>query len=361
MKLTIGYSQSWEDQDVLVQGLEIGPADEILSITSGGDNSLALLLQEPKKIVSVDINPAQSFLLELKIAALKGLPYEDFLQFLGVTKTDTRLKTYGLIKHFLNKEASCWWDDNKSLIASGVIHCGKLERYAALVRKYFLPLTESKSTIAKVINVDSLVEQREIYDKEWKNYRYKLLCKIFLSKPVFSLLGRDKSKFKYSEVGNLVEYYMGKLDIIATQIPAKTNYLLQYGLTGTYPSQGAMPFYMQRKNFEKLQKLIPRLSIVTNDMQDYLKSCGENSFSKFYFSDIFEYLSEDKVNLLFEEIVRVARRKSLIIYWNHLVSRTHPNSLDGVMSVDTQKVESLKKIDKLPIYKQFYVERIKWR
>ena len=79
----INYSQCWEDPLLLNEALEINAQDTVLSITSGGDNTLFLLLKQPKKIVSIDFNPVQNYLLELKIATLKALPHGEVLEFLG--------------------------------------------------------------------------------------------------------------------------------------------------------------------------------------------------------------------------------------------------------------------------------------
>ena len=45
----------------------------------------------PLLIVAVDVNPAESALLELKIAAIKHLSYDDYLLVLG-DKEDTMQK-----------------------------------------------------------------------------------------------------------------------------------------------------------------------------------------------------------------------------------------------------------------------------
>lgn len=52
-------------------------------LCSAGDNTLNLLLAGPKKIVAVDLSPAQNAVLELKIAAIKNLTYDDYLLILG--------------------------------------------------------------------------------------------------------------------------------------------------------------------------------------------------------------------------------------------------------------------------------------
>ena len=54
-----------------MQVLKINKRDEVLTLSSGGCNSLNLLLHGAGHVVSVDCNPAQSALLELKAAAIR--------------------------------------------------------------------------------------------------------------------------------------------------------------------------------------------------------------------------------------------------------------------------------------------------
>ena len=53
--------------------LDIKSDDVCLTLTSGGDNSLNLLLHGARQVVSVDCNPAQSALLEMKVAAVRSV------------------------------------------------------------------------------------------------------------------------------------------------------------------------------------------------------------------------------------------------------------------------------------------------
>ena len=80
----VRYSQVWEDHTLLEQGLKITPDDDILSICSAGDNALAMLLQGPRSVTAIDMNPAQTALLELKLAAIRSLNHADFVTLLGI-------------------------------------------------------------------------------------------------------------------------------------------------------------------------------------------------------------------------------------------------------------------------------------
>ena len=64
-KNKIYYSQCWEDPYVLLEGLDIQKEDKIISITSGGCNTLALLLKDPREVIAIDINPVQNPMLSI--------------------------------------------------------------------------------------------------------------------------------------------------------------------------------------------------------------------------------------------------------------------------------------------------------
>ena len=63
--------------------MEINENDTVLTLTSGGCNGLNLLLHGAGEVVSVDCNPAQTALLELKAVAIQQLGFEDTWQLFG--------------------------------------------------------------------------------------------------------------------------------------------------------------------------------------------------------------------------------------------------------------------------------------
>ena len=125
----INYSQCWEDPLIIKEVLNISKKDVVLSISSGGDNSLFLLSLHPKEVISIDNNPFQNYLLELKLIAINLLPYNILLEFLGITQSKKRTKIYETLKDHLNPNAKKFWDKKTKLIRKGIIHIGKFERY----------------------------------------------------------------------------------------------------------------------------------------------------------------------------------------------------------------------------------------
>jgi S-adenosylmethionine-diacylglycerol 3-amino-3-carboxypropyl transferase len=93
------YNQCWEDPELDNEVLGINPTDRIAMITSAGCNALDYLLRDPARIHCVDMNPHQNALLELKIAALQALPYEQFFEMFGTGRLKNherdRVGTYG--------------------------------------------------------------------------------------------------------------------------------------------------------------------------------------------------------------------------------------------------------------------------
>src|SRR5690349_24490312 len=77
------YNQCWEDPAVDNAVLDISHQDRILMITSDGCNTLDYLIHNPASIHCVDVNANQNALLELKVAALQALRYEQFFDMFG--------------------------------------------------------------------------------------------------------------------------------------------------------------------------------------------------------------------------------------------------------------------------------------
>ena len=105
------YNQCWEDPTVDKQALNITPADRIVMITSAGCNALDYLLSTPKRIDCVDLNPHQTALLELKLAAVRNLPYNDFFEMFGTGRITGHREIYRRkLRPLLNPASRRIWD-----------------------------------------------------------------------------------------------------------------------------------------------------------------------------------------------------------------------------------------------------------
>ena len=85
----LSYAQCWEDARLLRKALRITSSTRVLSIASGGCNSLDLALAGAQEVVAVDLSQPQLAVTELKMAGA-DLDYPDYLILLGLKDGATR-------------------------------------------------------------------------------------------------------------------------------------------------------------------------------------------------------------------------------------------------------------------------------
>jgi len=354
---SINYSQCWEDSRVLLSALQISQNDVVLSITSGGDNTLAILTQKPEKVVSVDLNNSQNYLLELKLAAIKKLNYQDFLEFLGVKDSSQRTELFKRIQESLSFEARQWWQDHVCLIEKGVINSGRFEKFLQIFAKFVLPAIHSKKTVYEFLNISDLSQQRNFYNHTWNNWRWGFFFKVFSSRIILKKFARQKGIFKYADEPDVGKIYFQRFQKNLQNISVKDNYFVRYCFTGLY-DLSSLPPYLEDKNKDLLKDSKTPIDIVTDSVFEYLKKTPDNYFSKFNLSDIFESLSNEENNDLWAEIMRTAKNNAVVTYWNNLVERKYPDYLSKNISDDKNTAERLCKADRAPFYGNFYINKI---
>lgn len=352
----IQYSMCWEDPFILLKALNISEKDKILSIASGGENVLAMLLKNPKEIVAIDINKEQIYLLKLKLAAIKNLDFNEFVEFLGFLPSDKRIEIYTRIRDELSKEEIEYWNNNLANIKTGVIHSGKFEKYLKIFRRFFLPLIVSKNKILNFLSLDTLDKQEKYFNRYWNNWRFKLLFSIFFSKKGLSY-GRSKDYFKHSNQNDLASYYFEKTKNSLTKIPIRDNFFMHYILTGTIKTPFKDHPYLDESNFNKLKELIGKIEIVNEDISNYISQLKDKFFSKYNLSDIFEAKSQEEYEIFLKEIAKISTKNALICYWNNLAPRYGHPKIKGI-SPDLKFSEGLSKLDRVHFYSRFIVEKI---
>lgn len=351
------YSQCWEDPEMDRIAFKIKSGDIVFSITSGGCNALTFLLDDPEKIICLDMNRFQNYLLSLKIGAFKKLSYNETLEFFGVKPSDRRWELYELIRPSLSEAEQLYWNNKRSDITRGIIHCGRYEKYMHLLKRAFGILI-GKKIIVELFNSPNLDEQKRLFENKWENLKWKLFCRIFLSRAFVSLLF-DKTFYKYIRpTYSFEKYYRSAVKKVLTELPVSQNYFLAYILLGNYPD-GNLPVYLQKENFEIIRNRVDRIKTITSGCYNYLSSLPKNSISKFNFTNIFEWMSVKEFTLLLLEVLRISKNDAVITYRNHLVTRTRPEIFSRHIIPDKKLSDELFRTDRSFIYKAYVVERIK--
>ena len=156
------YNQSWEDSNTDIEVYKLEENNRILMITTGGDNVLNYLLTNPEFIDTIDINKHQNYLLEMKMALIKALEWEECFSILAYSNYELFKLRYPQIKQFLSYDAQKWWDNNISIMKN-FHHSGSITALVyilkILLNIFFL------NTYVQKLKMSSLDEQRDLFNQ----------------------------------------------------------------------------------------------------------------------------------------------------------------------------------------------------
>lgn len=347
----IRYANCWEDADVLLEALRVLPGGNCVSIASSGDNSLSLLVNDPRMVVAFDLNPAQLACLELRVAGFRNLDYGELLGFLGVTERNDRGMIYRDLRGGLSQEARDFWDARPELVAGGIIHAGKFERYFGLFRTRIVPLVHGRRMVEELLREKCEGERKGFYDNRWNNRRWRLLFRIFFGRYAMGKLGRDPEFFKYVEE-DVASSIKRRAEYAITTLTTHDNPYLAYIFRGNF-NPGALPHYLRKENFKAIKKNAGRIALVKGDLNACLEKYPRVKFSAFNLSDIFEYMNMDETRAVLGTVASMSKRGARVAFWNMLADRFVP--ADMPFRTDGELSERLLEKDKAFFYKRFIV------
>lgn len=346
----IRYANCWEDADILVEGLRCRPGQKILSIASGGDNSLALLTTKPELVLAVDLSPAQLYLVELKILAIRYLADDALLAFLGFRPSEKRLKVYQSLRSALSTQAKVFWDSQTDVIKDGIIYSGKFERYFKVFREYVLPFIHSRFETRRLLELKSPAQQVQFYEKEWNTFSWKALFRVFFSRFVMGRYGRDPQFLNEVKVP-VSEYIFKKAEDELRDVKCQSNSFLRFILLGETGEN--LPFYLRPENLPIVRENLEAVRLHHGPLQDGFQ---QNTFDRFNLSNIFEYVPVNVFTELASQLHKGAKQDARFAYWNLMVPRFLPVVLPDRFQTDLETSNRLSKQDKGFFYRHFIVD-----
>jgi S-adenosylmethionine-diacylglycerol 3-amino-3-carboxypropyl transferase len=349
------FTQSWEDPACDLAALTPISAATLVAITSGGDNVLGFLLADPARIVAVDLNPVQSFLLELKMACFRTLQHAEMLEFLGVRSPSLARRLYQRLRKELSAAAQTYWDGQQLLLDKGLLLCGGFERYFALLRGA-LRLVEGRRRMERLFTL-TVEEQAGFYMNEWNSWWWRALVRVGCSRRV---LGHrlDPSWFEHAEgVDSFGAHFSRLATHVIADIPAQSNYFLAQILLGRYLDEQRVPDYLRPGNFETIRDRLDRITPVTADIADALAALPDASVDAYALSNAFEYSPAAIFDSARRELVRTARPGARIALRNLLAPRRLAD--DPAFLVDAASSDRLRQADRGFIYSRFEAARVR--
>jgi S-adenosylmethionine-diacylglycerol 3-amino-3-carboxypropyl transferase len=314
------YACVWEDEELLARTLDVGPEDDVLSISSAGCNVLALLAREPRSITAVDLNPLELALLELKLAAIRTLSCGETAELVGESPSVRRLQLYDCVRSQLSREAQTLWDARSDVIESGIVRAGRLEQYFAAFALKRLP---------------ALWDERlahELADTERASMRGPLLrsrCDLDAFRSVVrdhfsaATMAQGRSEAQLAQVGipDVGEENYQRFMRFVEGRDWTNNHYFERLFTGQLRRPHEGPMYLRPAVFARLRGLVDRVRIVRAEIGRVLSDAPSWTFSKANLSDLFEYLSEDQAQGLFHGLASRLRPSGRFAYWNLFVPR----------------------------------------
>ncbi len=344
------FTQNWEDPIPDQKAMRIRPGETLLTITSGGCNTLGFLLQDPQSIYSVDINGSQNWQMELKMAAFRQLDSHGLLQFFGIRESSNRLQVYEGLRSELSKEAQIFWDAKKDIIAKGFLGQGRFEKFVGMVGA-LIRFLQGQKRVDQLFAEKNLSAQQNFYDKSWDTFQMRLLFRTLFNKYILARRGLNANYFHFDDgSSSFSQSFYNRLKKALREIPIKGNYFLAVYLLGKYRNEEEMPEYLLPKNFEAIQARLPRINLVTQDAQSWLESLPDESIDCFALSNICELMSLEDTERMFRQIYRTSRKGGRVIFRNLMIPREVPDSMSALIVKDEALSKELLATDRSFVY-----------
>ena len=317
------YNTCWEDPRLDREALRIGPSDAILVITSAGCNALDYALCGPGHVYAVDMNPRQNALLDLKIAGIRGLEFEDFFRMFGEGHLPGARRIYqDKLRRLLPDWSRTWWDTKIKWFENrrhSFYFRGTSGLFARMAKVYTDKVIKVRPHLEAILDAPSVEEQRRIYDAHLRDSFGRLLKFALNRDTTMSMLGVPLAQRRQIEAtydGDLARYIQDCIEGAFVKLPMRDNYFWRLYINGRY-TRDCCPEYLVAGNFEKLKAgLVDRVSTHTNSVQGFLEG-HQGQISRFVLLDHMDWLCDHFFPLLESEwqaIVNRAATQTRIIW-----------------------------------------------
>lgn len=314
------YNTCWEDPRLDRVALDLGPDDTLLVVTSAGCNVLDYALTAPRRIHAVDLNPRQNALLELKLAGIRRLEFEQFFTLFGRGHLpDARAVYLEVLRPQLTPWSQRYWDrwigffDNPR---RSFFFRGAAGAVARAVNLYINSVIGARAQIEALLAAPTVERQREIWEQRLRDRFWSAPVRFALDRnATLSLLGVPKAQRRQVETGydgGIVAFAQECVDAVFGRLPLADNYFWRVYLLGRY-TRDCCPEYLKPDNFARLKAgLADRVSVHTASVQGFLEE-HEEPISRYVLLDHMDWLSDRYF-------------PALVAEWQAIVDRAAPGA-----------------------------------
>ncbi|NTV93926.1 MAG: BtaA family protein [Thiobacillus sp.] len=368
------YNTCWEDPAVDRRALRLSENDTVMVISSAGCNALDYALDGPERIHAVDANPRQNALLELKIAAIRRLEFDDFFALFGEGYHPRFADLYrDCLRGELSDFARAWWDKHAGWFTSPLgsfYYHGLAGLVARAFRAYFRLRPRLAGDIQDLFEAGDLASQRALYDRHIAPVLWTPTMKWVLGRQfTMSLLGVPHPQRRLVQAQHedgVAGFVREAIEYVFRQLPVADNYFWRVYLNGRYTPE-CCPEYLKPDNFQALKGgLVNRIRTHTGTVTEFLHG-HRQPISRFVLLDHMDWMSSYHPDALVEEwnailnrargnariLLRSAHEDPAFLHWVGVGPWRQP--LDQALRFDRELAARLHRDDRVHTYAGFMI------
>lgn len=318
------YAQIWEDPEVDMEALQIGPDSRLIAIASGGCNVLSYLVANPAAITAVDLNTAHVALGKLKIASAQHLPgYAAFRRFFAEADQPGNIAAYRqYVAPHLDETTRRYWEGRDLIFRrriggfrKGIYKRGLLGGFigvAHLLAKVY------RIDLQAILSAGSIKEQRQIFERELAPVFDKKFVRWLTDQPA-SLFGLGIPPAQFDALAGdqrMAEVLRRRLEKLACDFSVEDNYFVWQAFSRGYgrSAQSALPPYLQEAHWEAVRSRADRIDVRHANLTEHLRTLPAQSLDRYILLDAQDWMTDAQLNDLWREITRTARPGSRVLF-----------------------------------------------
>lgn len=339
------YNQIWEDPRIDIEALEIDRDSRILTISSGGCNTLNYLIEQPASVMAVDLNRYHIYLLRLKIAAIRTLPdHEAFFDLFARGEHPSNAANYDrYIARSLDHDSRAFWEGTGLAGAlSGKRRVEMFSRgglYNNARNGYFLRFFHRFANLVglhpeKLLTAKNADEQARLFDENIAPFFDARFVRIVGRLPI-TMFGLGIPPQQFDELKqddssrSVIETYRERARRLACDFPIEENYFAWQAFARKYDTEQkrALPEYLKPENFEKLRDSIHRVNTDIGSVTSELETARRGAYNRFVFLDAQDWMDAAVLTELWSLIAERGEPGSRIIFRTAAAASPLPKNL----------------------------------
>jgi S-adenosylmethionine-diacylglycerol 3-amino-3-carboxypropyl transferase len=364
------YPQIWEDPAVDMEALAITPESRVVTIASGGCNVLSYLIADPAHITAVDLSLAHVALNRLKLTAARRLPtWQAFYRFFGEADTQANVAAYWrFLEPHLDAQSRSYWEGRNlfgrrriSNFSRNIYHCGLLGHFIGLGH---LVARLHGVDLRQILNARSLAEQRAFFETSLAPLFDKPLVR-WATGQRLSLYGLGIPPAQYAALGagapHMAAVLRDRVERLSCDFSIDDNYFAWQAFGRSYSNNesGPLPPYLKQKHFAAIRARADRVDVLNRSFTEHLRSQPDQSVDRYILLDAQDWMSDQQLNDLWQEITRTARPGARVIFRTAAEPSLLPGRVDEAILArwryEAEQSRDLTRRDRSAIYGGFHL------